>query len=133
MLFSMIVGPRRFNQERSFNNPEVFDLVYTHQFNPRLTYTLETLFEFQTHVPEVGTASSFGVLNYLTYTFTPRLSGTARLEFYDDAQGQRTGFEGLYTAFTAGVSFKPWKAVSLRPELRYDYNGDSRPFENRHG
>ena len=84
-------------------------------------------------MPDLGTAHWFGVLNYLTYTFTPRVSGTARLEFFDDEQGQRTGFAGLYTAATAGVSFKPRPAVILRPELRYDYNGESRPFENRHG
>src|SRR5262249_22242689 len=30
--FSFIVGPGRFNQLRHFNNPNIFDLVYTHQF-----------------------------------------------------------------------------------------------------
>jgi hypothetical protein len=31
------------------------------------------------------------------------------------------------------LSFKPTKAVTIRPELRYDYNIESRPFEGRHG
>ena len=61
------------------------------------------------------------------------LRGATRLEFFNDAQGQRTGFEGLYTALTAGVQFQPLKAVTVRPELRYDYNGQSRPFEGNHG
>ena len=65
--------------------------------------------------------------------FTPRLSGTTRLEFFDDAQGERTGFPGLYTALTSGLSFKPRKDVNFRPELRYDYNEESRLFEDRHG
>jgi hypothetical protein len=133
VLFSFIVGPGRFNDSRSFHNPEIFDLVYAHAFDPRLTYNLETLFGFTTNVPDIGTATWFSVLNYFTYRFTPRLSGTTRLEFFDDAQGQRTGFEGLYTAFTAGVTFKPIKEVSLRPEVRYDYNAESRPFEGKHG
>jgi hypothetical protein len=131
--FSVIVGPGRFEPERNFNNPEVFDLIYTRQLNARLSYTLEGLYEFQTNVPNIGTATSLGVVNYLTRTFTPRLSGTTRLEFFDDFQGQRTGFEGLYTTITAGLSFKPYKSVIFRPELRYDYNGESRPFENKHG
>ena len=73
------------------------------------------------------------MLNYLTYSFAPRLSGTTRLEFFDDFQGQRTGFAGLYTALTAGFSFRPRKDIIFRPELRYDYNEESRPYEGKHG
>jgi len=72
-------------------------------------------------------------VNYLTYAFTPRLSGTTRLELFDDEQGQRTGFAGLYTALTAGLSFRPHKDVIFRPEVRYDYNEEPRPFDGKHG
>jgi hypothetical protein len=133
ILFSVIIGSGRFNQSRNFHNPEIFDLVYTHQFNPRLNYSWESLYGFTTHVPETGFANWFGILNYLTYNFTPHLSGTVRLELFDDAQGQRTGFEGLYSALTAGFSFRPYKSIIVRPELRYDYNDESRPFEGKHG
>jgi hypothetical protein len=133
VLFSFIIGPGRFNQERNFHNPDIFDLVYTHTFNPRLTSNLETLFGFTTNVPDIGTATWFGILNYVTYTVSPRVAATTRLEFFNDSQGQRTGFEGLYTAWTAGVTFKPIKDLWLRPELRYDYNNVSRPFEGKHG
>ncbi|HEY1859384.1 MAG TPA: outer membrane beta-barrel protein, partial [Gemmataceae bacterium] len=133
VLLSFIAGSGRFNQERNFNNPEVLDLVYTHQFNARLNYNYETLLGYQTHVTDLGTAYWFGVLNYLTYMLTPRLSATTRVEFFDDAQGQRTGFKGLYSTLTAGLSFKPRKAITFRPEVRFDYNGESRPFENQHG
>jgi hypothetical protein len=133
VLFSVIVGSGRFNQARNFHNPEIFDLVYTHKVNPRLNYNFETLFGFTSNVPDIGMADWFGILNYLTYDFTPRLSGTTRLEFFDDAQGQRTGFKGLYTTVTAGLSFKPRKSMTIRPEVRYDYNEESRPFDDRHG
>src|SRR5262249_25001976 len=106
---------------------------YTHQFHARLAYNYESLVGYQDNVPGIGTAHWFSSINYLTYTFTPRLSGTARLEFFDDIEGQRTGFPGLYTALTAGVTVKPPPALLLRPELRYDYNNESRPFENKHG
>jgi hypothetical protein len=131
--FSVLIGPGRFNQGRNFNNPEIFDLVATHKFNPHLNYSFEALFGFETNVPDIGTANWFGILNYLTCDFTPRLSGTARLEFFNDPQGQRTGFPGLYTALTGGLSFRPYKSIIVRPELRYDYNTESRPFENNHG
>ena len=42
VLLSVIVGPGRFNAGRNFNNPEIFDLVYTHKFSARLTYSFET-------------------------------------------------------------------------------------------
>jgi hypothetical protein len=133
VLFSVILGSGRFNQSQNFHNPEVFDLVYTHKVNARLNYSFESLFGFTTNVPDTGTAYWFGILNYLTCDFSPRLSGTARVEFFDDAQGQRTVFPGLYTTLTTGLSFKPRKSITFRPELRYDYNTESRPFEGRHG
>jgi hypothetical protein len=110
----------------------VFDLIYTRTINDKLTYNLEGLFGFTTNVPNIGTADWFGIVNYLTYQFTPKLSATTRLEFFDDVQGERTGFAGLYTAITAGLSFKPYPWLIIRPELRYDVNAESRPFENKH-
>jgi hypothetical protein len=133
VLFSVIIGPGRFDRERNFHNPEVFDLVYTHKFNPRLNYSFESLLGFTTNVPDIGDAWWYGVLNYLTYDFTPRLSGTVRLEFFDDIEGQRTGFKGLYSALTGGVSFRPRKDIIFRPEIRYDNNWQTRPFEGKHG
>jgi hypothetical protein len=133
VLFSVILGNGRFDQSHNFHNPEIFDLVYTHKINSRLNYSFESLYGFTTNVPGTGFANWFGVLNYLTRDLSPRWSGTTRLEFFDDAQGQRTGFEGLYVAATAGVSFKPRKDVIFRPEIRYDYNLQSRPFEDKHG
>ena len=133
VLFAVIMGPGRFDQQHNFHHPQVFDIVYSHRFNPRTVYNFEGLYGYTTNVPSTGFANWYGILNYLTYDFSPRLSGTTRVEFFEDAQGQRTGFSGLYSAVTAGLSFKPYKSVTIRPELRYDYNADSRPFENRHG
>jgi hypothetical protein len=133
VVLSVILGSGRYNQGRHFNNVNVLDLVYTHQVSSRLSYSLNALVGHETNVPEIGTADWFGLVNYLTCTLSPRLSASARLELFDDVEGQRTGFPGLYTAFTAGLSFRPCKSVTFRPELRYDYNGESRPFEDRHG
>jgi hypothetical protein len=133
VLFSFIVGSGRFNQNRDFHNPEVFDLVYTHKLNSRLTWNLEALYGCTTNVPGIGFANWFGAVNYLTYTVTPRLNANARLEFFDDVQGQRTGFPGLYSVVTLGLNFRPRPDVILRPEVRYDYNDRTRPFEDRHG
>ena len=133
VLCSMIVGSGRFNRAQNFHNPQIFDVVYVHKLNSRLTYTFESLYGFTSNVPDIGDAHWFGIINYLTCEFTPKMSGTTRVEFFDDLQGQRTGFKGLYSAVTAGLSFKPHRAIMIRPEIRWDYNADSRPFANRHG
>lgn len=132
VLVSGMFGSGRFNVAHDFNNPNILDLVYVHTFNPRLSYTLDALAGYETNVPDTGTATWWATVHYLTYQFTPRLWGTTRLEFFDDSDGNRTGFPGLYTALTAGVNFRPYRSVIFRPELRYDYNGESRPFEGKH-
>jgi hypothetical protein len=132
VLFEAIAGPGYFEAKRQFNNPEIIDVVYTHKFSGVLNYSLELLYGFETEVPGIGFANWFGAVNYLTEQLSPRLSATGRVEFFDDAQGQRTGFAGVYSAFTAGLNFRPVKDVMFRPEVRFDYNGESRPFEGKH-
>jgi hypothetical protein len=133
VLFSVILGNGRFNQAEAFHNPQVFDVVVTRKVNERLNYTLEGLYGFTTNVPDIGFANWYGICQYLSWTLTPRLTGVARLEFFDDVQGQRTGFAGLYTVLTLGVNYRPNRFVTVRPEVRYDYNNESRPFQDQHG
>ncbi len=133
LLFNVILDKGQYDQAHAFHNPEVFDLVYTHRLNQRLNYTFDGLYGFTTNVPNTGFANWMGLVQYLTYDFTSRLSGTARLEFFDDFQGQRTNFQGLYTDMTTGINWRMRKGIIIRPEVRYDYNSQSRPFEGQHG
>jgi hypothetical protein len=130
-LLSVIVGNGRFDQEHNFHNPEIFDVVLTRKLSDRLTWTFDGLYGFTTNVPGTGFANWLGAVNYLSYALDPKLTANARLEFFDDFQGQRTGFTGLYTAATAGVTYKPTPYLWLRPEVRYDHNSESRPFEGK--
>lgn len=131
VLFAVILGKGRYDSARSFSNPEVFDLLYTHKFSDDLSYTLDATYSFQTGVPNTGFVNNWAVVQYLTYRFSKKVSATARLEFFDDPQGFKTGFRGLYTAATTGVTYKPTPNLWLRPELRFDNNADSRPFEGK--
>ena len=45
----------------------------------------------------------------------------------------RGGPHPLYTALTAGVAYRPCPSLLIRPELRYDYNEQSRPFQGEKG
>jgi hypothetical protein len=128
------------------NNYNVFDATWTHTFNAVVSATVELTYAYEDGVPAnvpggiiqpgattAGTAHWGSLVNYLNYTLSPRLTGVTRLEFFDDFEGQRTGFPGLYSAVTTGVQWKIRKDVILRPEVRFDYNGESKPFEGKHG
>jgi hypothetical protein len=149
---STVLGPGRFDVERAVHHINVFDMVWTHNFSPVMVSYLEALFGYETNLPDaadangnpihLGTTTWAGVAGYLTYTFSPHLAGTVRLELFDDPQGVRTNTapgatvedaKGLYTALTAGLIYKCRKGLIFRPELRYDYNGESHPFEGNHG
>ncbi|MCC6417208.1 MAG: outer membrane beta-barrel protein [Gemmataceae bacterium] len=122
------------------NNINVFDVVWTHLFNSVLSYNLEAIFGYQTNVPGIANADGYGtatwasLVHYLFYSVSPHATAILRLETFDDFQGQRTGFEGLYVAATAGMQFRCRNnSIIVRPEVRYDYNFESTPFEGNHG
>lgn len=130
---SGLFGSGRYNVTEQFNNPNIIDFVFTHKFSTDVTYTMDALFGYQDNVPEIGTAVWYGIVNYLTCPFTAQLNGTTRLEFFDDVDGNRTGYAGLYTAITAGLNWKWRPGIIFRPELRFDYNGSAQPFDGQHG
>ena len=128
------------NEPAGRNNFNAFDLVWTHTFNAELAYNAEGIYGYQSNVPGIANATGYGTANWALGGAVPVLHvspescwRTLRLETFDDFQGQRTGFRGLYTAVTGGLQYKPHKSVIFRPEIRYDYNNDSRPFEGKHG
>lgn len=122
------------------NNINVFDVLYKHKVNDELSLAVEGLYGYQTGVPAgatgnagnfgggSGTATWFSVVNYATYKWCDTVSSVVRLENFYDAEGQRTGFEGLYTATTLGFQISLTDSIMLRPEVRYDINNYSNPF-----
>lgn len=133
LLLSIIADRGRFDQKNNFHNPEIVDLIVTHKIDSRTVYTFESLYGFTTNVPDIGTANWLSFVNYLTYTVTERFDTAARLEFFDDFQGQRTGFAGLYVAPAVVAAYRPVKWLQFRQEIRYDYHTQTAPFEGKHG
>ena len=123
------------------NNFNTFDLLYTHLLSGALSYNLEVMYGYQYGVPQAslpiadpsGFTNWFSILHYVFYDVNSRLRLIGRYEDFDDCQGQRTGFAGLYNAVTAGIQYRLTPAIILRPEVRYDYNFESTPFEGNHG
>lgn len=130
--FMTVLGPGRFDQAAHFDNRNLFDVVLHQRLGDRFYYSAEGLYGYQDNVPMIGTAHWFGFVQSLTYEYSKKLAPTMRLEFFDDVDGQRTGFAGLYTAATAGIYYRPKPWLTIRPEVRYD-NSEGRAFEGRHG
>jgi hypothetical protein len=131
--FDVILGSGRFNRAQQFTNLQLFDLLFSHHLSTDLKWELELMYGYTTNVPGTGFADWFSVVNYGTLKLTETLSTVARVEFYNDFQGQRTGFPGLYTTGTVGLNWKPCPALIFRPELRYDTCSTSAPFQGKHG
>lgn len=129
---STVLGSGRFDVGEAFDNRNLIDLTVRQRLGCHAYYTIEGLFGYEDNVPGIGSAHWYGVAQYLTYEWRDKLASTGRLEFFDDADGQRTGFAGLYTAATVGLNYRPAMWLTLRPELRYD-DSEGAAFEGKHG
>ena len=69
------------------------------------------------------TSKEWAFVNYIVYQPTPRDYVTFRTDLFNDINGQRTGFATKYSEFL--VSWNHWlgKAITLRPEIRYEHAG----------
>src|SRR5262249_25374464 len=109
---SLPVGPARRDQIHALA------FCHSHEVSKELTGAVEVIYGYQTGVPanvpgglidlskapgQSGTAHWGSIVKYLLYKFDDQLTGVARFELFDDFEGQRTGFEGLYDAATLGL------------------------------
>ncbi len=122
------------------NNLNAIDLYWVHLFDTRWSYQFEGIYGWQTNVPNIanpqgfGNAHWFSFCNYLFHNITPQLTGQVRAELFEDCEGQRTGYPGLYEALTCGMVYRPKRNITWRAEIRGDYNGYSLPVEGgKHG
>jgi hypothetical protein len=120
--FGTMVSSAQFNQAQNFNNYDVFNFQFSHKITDKLTYLLDSSFSFMQNVPNVGTANWYGMVNYLFYQVTDKLTSNFRVDLFEDTNGIRTGYNGLYSAVTYGLIYKPMPWLSIMPEVRYDYN-----------
>ncbi|HEV3263420.1 MAG TPA: outer membrane beta-barrel protein [Gemmataceae bacterium] len=156
--FTSILGTGDFDIGGAQSNFNLFDVVWTHNCNPVLAINLEANYTWMRNVPD-QTASDGSTVHidktnweslasYVALTLSARLVAQARFELFNDPQGVRTSSftvpggpptvtdaKGLYEAITVGLIWTPRinKSIIIRPELRYDHNDESTPFEGHHG
>ena len=76
------------------------------------------------------TAGALGMVSYLNYKVTPLDNVSLRMEYYDDQEGQRTGYKTRY--FNQGIGWQHWfsPSVELRPEIAWYHSLDTAAFNN---
>jgi Putative beta-barrel porin-2, OmpL-like. bbp2 len=82
--------------------------------------------------PAVATCYSYAwaLVNYVNYQFDARNIAVWRMDYLDDARGQRTGFKTRYYEFT--LSYTHWfgDVIELRPEVRFEHSIEADAYDN---
>jgi hypothetical protein len=73
----------------------------------------------------------------LFYTVNAQLRLGMRAEWFRDNDGTRTaqlgrpGFAASFYDLTLGVTYKPYRNLQIRPEVRWDWTPDARPYNDQ--
>lgn len=126
-----ILGPGRFDVDHGFNHINLIDLCVNRPISRRLQFLGHAVHGWEDAVPGLGDVDWSGIVAYLNFTFSDSLAATLRLEYFDDGEGNRTGFAGEYRTSTLGFTWKPERWLTVRPELRFDDHDGAAPFEGR--
>ena len=126
---NVVITDPTFDSNKNFNFYNVYNVQLTHKFTDKLQYVADATYSHMDGAPGIGFTEWYGLANYLLYDVNDKLQAKTRVELFNDEQGFRTGTSGLYTAVTAGLTWKPTPWLWVMPEVRYDHNSDGRPFE----
>ena len=122
---------------QTYNNLQEFVLTWGHRFTRNvhmLTEVYHIYVRDQQGAPlgvpgyplgeapdfPAGNNPAYGIVNYLNIELDPANMVSIRNEFYNDVQGQRTGFATRYSSHTIGLTHWVSQDLEIRPELRYE-------------
>jgi hypothetical protein len=77
-----------------------------------------------------GTALNYGFVNYTMFKTSPKDFFTVRNEWWCDPQGERSGFPGVYTSHSIGITHNFTPLLQIRPEIGYYRNWTNPAFDN---
>lgn len=96
------------------------ELRVQQNWSERFTQIVQCNMGWDANTP-VGTAGAYGLYTIGLFHLTPKLDFNVRGEWFQDAQGVRTGFAADYSEVTLGVNFHPTRWLEFRPEVRGDF------------
>jgi hypothetical protein len=116
------------------------ELRLQQNWTERFTQIIQNNMGWDVNTP-VGTGSFYGLYTIGIYHLTEYLDVQGRGEWFDDAQGTRTGIRANYEEVTLGVNYHPTRCLEIRPEIRGDFasapafgvNGEHRYYDQLTG
>jgi len=85
----------------------------------------------------LDSAEWYGVQNFLFYNVDKTTILGLRAEWFRDDDGTRTaihgrpGYAANFYELTNGLTYKPYQNLRIRPEVRFDYCPDARPYNDQ--
>ncbi|PKM12984.1 MAG: porin [Gammaproteobacteria bacterium HGW-Gammaproteobacteria-3] len=138
--FSMITGDVGDNPIPDHNRT-MYSIVINHDFTDKLHYTLQHDMGIEESYAGNSSAKWYGVNQYVTFDVNNEVSTGVRFEWFRDEDGVRVapigtgntfpgGVPNHYFAVTAGLNYAPVSWLKLRPEVRYDWATEGKPFDD---
>lgn len=127
-----------------YNNVQMFVMTWGHRFGRDVHLLTEAYRLYGRNVPgfgpggtpgvpgsspRPGMAQAYGLVNYLNVALGAKDMLSFRNEFYNDQDGQRTGFATRYSSHTLGLTHWATPDLELRPELRYERAYDAPAYD----
>jgi hypothetical protein len=135
------------------DNLQQSNITWTHVFSPGFQTLTEfyNLYQFNAYVGGTinngpfrvgagggpgafipGRSTAFGVVNYTAYKFTPRDFWLFRTDYFNDPQGQRSGFATSYGSLSFGITHRFNSTLEIRPEYRIEesFQKNVKPYDN---
>jgi Putative beta-barrel porin-2, OmpL-like. bbp2 len=131
---------------------QVFGFTWSHKFNDKFTTMTEQYFIWQRNALAGGSvtngtphpffegtgpgallhglSTSYGIVNYTSYALNNKALLVLRNSCLADFRGQRTGIPGAYFEQTLGLMYHFNSWAILRPEVRFDYTGGQKGYDN---
>jgi hypothetical protein len=132
LAFNTVITNPKYQPSEGFNHFNVYNVLLTHKLSKELTYAADFTYSLENEVPlpnnTIDDTHWYGLAQYLSYEHCDKLQSNVRVELFKDEDGYRTGTRGLYTSVSYGLTWKPKEWMSIKPEVRYDYNTNG-PFE----
>ncbi len=126
--------------------------TWSHRFNDKFITTTEAYYMYEWDAPRGGTPSigpvkpigggggegpihlglsdAYGLVNYTAFQVSKQDYITVRNEWWDDQQGERSGFATAYSSHTIGISHNFNNYLQVRPEIGYYHSYNAPAFDN---
>lgn len=78
-----------------------------------------------------GYSSSISAMTHWEKKLNENTFSSFRFEYFNDFQGQRTGYQTAYVSFVLGITEWIDRVFKIRPEFRYDLGLSGTPYDNQ--